>query len=130
MLGGVGCVGDGGRSVVYWRFLVGPFDGGVLPLPNGWWVFVHSDGAPVVAAPSLGELWERLREEGLVEGDARPEDSLYLERGSLDDPVVYLRDVPPGLLEPFLRGEVSLRELAGRAAGGRRVEGGRVALPV
>jgi len=44
--------------------------------------------------------------------------------------VVYLRDVPPGLLEPFLRGEVSLRELAGRAAGGRRVEGGRVALPV
>ncbi|MEM4445615.1 MAG: hypothetical protein QXJ21_09735 [Thermofilum sp.] len=108
---------QGQGVVVLYRGLRGPFDGLIFYLPNGSWLFVHCNGAPLIVATSLELLIKRMRELGyLDEGELYLE--LYLECRRMDDPIIPLSSVSFSTLLAFEKGEITLEEVASATAGG------------
>ncbi|MEM4445581.1 MAG: hypothetical protein QXJ21_09565 [Thermofilum sp.] len=104
---------QGQGVVVLYRGLRGPFDGLIFYLPNGSWLFVHCNGAPLIVATSLELLTKKMRELGYIESDLSEKD-FYLEVHRLDDPIIPLASVSASTLLAFEKGEVELKEVRER----------------
>ncbi|MEM4976130.1 MAG: hypothetical protein QXT64_02270 [Desulfurococcaceae archaeon] len=124
------------------RCLWGPYDGGVIPLPDGRWMFIHADGTPIIIASSLTELWEILKEQGLVSikeiicfmltkhyicdcdiddsidpqikelAERIPPEKVMILQREPDEPVITMAEVPFPMLLEFLQGRRTLKEIA------------------
>lgn len=107
---------------VLFRGVRGPFDGTVFLLPDHSWLFVHSNGTPIILAPTIELLIRKMRELGYVESDLS-ERELYLEVHRLDDPIIPFFVVPKDLLIAFEKGEIDLKEMADALTAAERKKG-------